>query len=136
LSHLVLAPDTSGDASSTLTAQELFEIRLPRTRLAILSGCHTGSGELSDTEGPSSLARAWFAAGVPAVVASFWAVDDERTADFFTSYHGRLSRGEDPTSALSRTQREWIARERGWEGVSTWAAFALYGATTSEVRDR
>jgi CHAT domain-containing protein/tetratricopeptide (TPR) repeat protein len=136
LSHLVLTPDASGDVSGTLTAQELFETRLPRTRLAILSGCHTGSGELSDTEGASSLARALFAAGVPAVVASLWAVDDAGTAEFFTGYHRRLSRGEDPTSALAGMQREWIARDRGWQGASTWAAFALYGATTSEVRDR
>jgi len=136
LSHLLLTPDASGEASGTLTARELFDIRLPRTRLAILSGCQTGSGRLSDTEGASSLARALFAAGVPAVVASLWAVDDEDTADFFASYHRRLSRGEDPTSALGRTQREWIARDQGTQGASTWAAFALFGATTSDVRDR
>lgn len=136
LSHLVLAPDATGEMSGVLTARELFDIRLPSTRLAILSGCHTASGRLSATEGASSLARALFAAGVPAVVASLWAVDDEDTADFFVSYHQRLSRGEDPTSALARTQRDWIARGQGWQGASTWAAFALFGATRSEVRGR
>ena len=136
LSHLVLATDTTDATAGTLTARDLFDLRLPRTRLAILSGCHTGSGRLSDTEGASSLARALFAAGVPAVIASLWAVDDEATAEFFASYHRRLSRGEDPTSALVRTQREWMARDRGWHGASTWAAFALFGATTREVPDR
>jgi len=136
LSHLVLAPDQGG-ASGVLTAQELFDIHLPRTRLAILSGCHTANGRLSDTEGASSLARALFGAGVPAVVASLWAVNDESTADFFTSYHRRLSRGIDPTEALRRTQLEWLAQDKGsWQGFSTWAAFALYGATTEDVLDR
>jgi CHAT domain-containing protein len=136
LSHLVLAPDEGG-ASGVITAQELFDIRLPKTRLAILSGCHTAGGRLSDTEGASSLARAFFAAGVPSVVASLWAVDDESTADFFASYHRRLSRGDDPTGALRRTQLEWVAKDKGgWQGFSTWAAFALFGATTKDVLDR
>ena len=120
-----------------LTARELFDIRLPITRLAILSGCHTANGRLSDTEGASSLARAWFAAGVPAVVASLWAVDDEDTEEFFASYHRRLSHGEDPTAALAQTQREWVSRAgRRWQGSSTWAAFALFGATTNDVANQ
>jgi CHAT domain-containing protein len=136
LSHLVLAPDEGG-ASGVLTARELFETRLPRTRLAILSGCHTASGRLSETEGASSLARALFAAGVPSVVASLWAVDDQSTAEFFASYHRRLSHGDDPTEALRRTQMEWLAQDRGgWQGFSTWAAFALFGATTKAAPDR
>jgi CHAT domain-containing protein/tetratricopeptide (TPR) repeat protein len=136
LSHLVLAPNEGG-ASGVLTARELFDTRLPRTRLAILSGCHTASGRLSDTEGASSLARALFAAGVPAVVASLWAVDDESTSEFFESFHQRLSRGDDPTEALRRTQLQWLAQDKGgWQRFSTWAAFALYGATTKDVLDR
>jgi len=136
LSYLVLAPDEGG-ASGVLTARELFETRLPRTRLAILSGCQTASGRLSETEGASSLARALFAAGVPAVVASLWAVDDKSTVDFFASYHRRLSRGNDPTEALRRTQLEWLSQDKSdWQGFSTWAAFALFGATTKDVLDR
>ena len=136
LSYLSLAPDEGG-ASGVLTARELFETRLPRTRLAILSGCHTAGGRLSETEGASSLARALFAAGVPAVVASLWAVNDASTAQFFASYHRRLSRGDDPTEALRRTQLEWLSRDKGgWQDFSTWAAFALFGATTKDVLDR
>src|SRR4029434_613580 len=136
LSYLVLAPDEGG-ASGVLTARELFETRLPRTRLAILSGCQTASGRLSETEGASSLARALFAAGVPSVVASLWAVDDQSTAEFCASYHRRLSRGDDPTEALRRTQLEWLSHGKGgWQGFSTWAAFALFGATTKDVLDR
>jgi CHAT domain-containing protein len=135
-SYLVFASDGTGEASATLTGREIFAVRLRKTRLAILSGCQTAAGQISDTEGASSLARALFGAGVPAVVASLWAVDDEATAEFFAAYHRRLSRGEDPTAALRRTQQEWLARStNGWRGVATWAAFAVYGATRNDARD-
>jgi CHAT domain-containing protein/tetratricopeptide (TPR) repeat protein len=130
LSHLVFAPELRTGASGALYARDLFDIRLPRTRVAILSGCQTAGGRLSDTEGASSLARALFAAGVPAVIASLWAVNDAGTADFFAAYHRELSRGADPATALRKTQRQWLANsEDRWRGLSTWAGFQLFGAT-------
>jgi CHAT domain-containing protein len=106
-------------------------VRLTRTRLAVLSGCQTADGSLSDTEGPSSLARALFGAGVPAVVASLWAVEDDPTAGFFDSYHRELSRGLDPTTALRNVQLRWIKRGHDrWESARVWAGFHVYGATT------
>ena len=130
LSYLVLAADSA--ASSALTAKELFDTKLPVTWLALLSGCQTGAGRVSDTEGVSSLARAFFAAGVPAVVASLWSVDDEATADFFGDYHAELSKGGDPSTALRHTQLAWV-RKSGWNGASTWAAFTLFGATKPDA---
>lgn len=130
LSYLVLAADNGG--SSALTAKELFDTKLPATWLAVLSGCQTAGGRVSDTEGVSSLARAFFAAGVPAVVASLWSVDDEATADFFGDYHAELSKGGDPSAALRHTQLEWV-KKSGWGGASTWAAFTLYGATRPDA---
>jgi CHAT domain-containing protein len=97
--------------------------------LAILSGCHTASGELSDTEGASSLARALFAAGVPAVIASLWAVDDEGTEKFFNEFHRELASDRSPTAALHRTQLTWLAPgQDAWRTMSVWAAFQLFGA--------
>ena len=132
MSQLVLAPDPNGESSGALYAKDLFDLRLPRTRLAILSGCHTASGELSDTEGASSLARAFFVAGVPAVIASLWAVDDEGTATFFNAFHRELARDQNPTAALHRTQLQWLAPSQDpWRTMSVWAAFQLFGATDS-----
>jgi CHAT domain-containing protein len=135
LSHLVLAPEPVDGSSGALYARELFDVTLPRTRLTILSGCHTAGGELSTTEGVSSLARALFAAGVPAVVASLWAVDDERTAMFFATFHRELARGTDPVTALRHTQLQSISQRReSWSSLSTWAAFQLFGATGTPSR--
>jgi CHAT domain-containing protein len=132
MSQLVLAPDPSDESSGALYAKDLFDLRLSRTRLAILSGCHTASGELSDTEGASSLARALFVAGVPAVIASLWAVDDQGTETFFTAFHRELARDQNPTAALHRTQLQWLAPGQDpWRTMSVWGAFQLFGAADS-----
>jgi CHAT domain-containing protein/tetratricopeptide (TPR) repeat protein len=130
-SHLVLAPDARDESSGAIYAKDLFDMALPQTRLAILSGCHTAGGELSDTEGASSLARALFAAGVPAVIASLWAVDDDKTETFFSAFHAELRRDQNPAAALRRTQQQWLAQGTNpWRSISVWAAFQLFGATS------
>lgn len=122
LSHLVLASD--GRSDGAVFSTEIAKWKLPRTRLVILSGCNTADGKLSATEGASSLARAFFAAGVPAVLSSFWAIDDDDTADFFVEFHRRLAQGDPAPVALRETQIKWLGRDRP---VRSWAAFQLFG---------
>ena len=126
LSHLVLSSD--GHSTGAVFASAIAQWRLPRTKLVILSGCGTGDGKLSATEGTSSLARAFFAAGVPAVISSLWAIDDNETADFFIAFHRRLAQGEPAAVALRQTQIEWLrAAESHTHPTSSWAAFQLFG---------
>ena len=135
LSHLVLAPDAGDNSSGEIYARGLYDIEFRRTHLAILSGCHTAGGELSNTEGVSSLARAFLGAGVPAVIASLWAVDDAQTAEFFAAFHRAIARGVNPTTVLRRAQLEWLARDgRPWQSMQMWAAFELFGGTSSAGR--
>lgn len=122
MSHLVLA--SSSGSGGAIFARDIASWHLDHTALVVLSGCSTSGGRISATEGASSLARAFFAAGAPAVVASLWAIDDERTADFFGTFHRRLSTGERAAAALRETQLEWIARGAP---LSAWAAFQLFG---------
>lgn len=123
MSHLVLAPDDGSEGA--VFSSEIARWHLGRMKLVVLSGCSTSSGRISATEGASSLARAFFAAGVPAVIASLWAIDDEKTADFFVAFHRRLAAGEPAATALRNTQLEWIAHT---ESASTWAAFQFFGS--------
>jgi len=126
MSHLVLASD--GHSSGTVFSSAIAGWDLTRTRLAILSACNTADGKLSATEGASSLARAFFAAGVPAVVSSLWALEDDDTADFFVAFHRRLVQGDAPSVALHETQIEWLGDDRGpTHPVRSWAAFQLFG---------
>jgi CHAT domain-containing protein len=126
LSHLVLASD--GRSDGAVFSTEIARWKLSRTRLVILSGCNTADGKLSATEGTSSLARAFFAAGVHSVVSSLWAIEDDDTADFFTAFHSRLVRGDSPSVALRETQIKWLG-----DGpvpahpIRSWASFQLFG---------
>jgi len=126
-SQLMLAPDAERNEPGAVYALDLFAMSLPATRLAILSGCQTAGGGLSATEGVSSLARSLMAAGVPAVIASLWAVDDEATATFFAAYHDDFSRSGQADGALRRTQIGWIKRGDAWRTARTWAAFQMFG---------
>ncbi len=124
LSRLLLA---AGSGDGALYAREVADLDLKGVQLVILSGCHTAAGRVSSTEGPSSLARAFFSAGVPAVIASLWAVEDQSTSRFFDRYHRRVAAGEHPASALRATQLEWIASENPTAALATWAAFQFFG---------
>jgi len=126
-SQLMLAPDAERNEPGAVYASDLFAMSLPVTRLAILSGCQTAGGGLSATEGVSSLARSLMAAGVPAVIASLWAVDDEAAATFFAAYHDDFSRSGQADGALRRTQIGWIKRGDAWRTARTWAAFQMFG---------
>jgi CHAT domain-containing protein len=126
LSHLVLASE--GRSDGAVFSTEIAKWKLARTRLVILSGCNTADGKLSATEGASSLARAFFAAGVPAVVSSLWAIEDDDTADFFIAFHRRLVQGEPAAVALRETQIKWLGDGHSpARPIRSWAAFQLFG---------
>lgn len=81
LSELLMARDNNADDAGVLEAQNLYEMKLPHTRLVVLSACGTAIERSYRGEGSISLARPFLAAGVPLVVASLWPVDSNATAD-------------------------------------------------------
>jgi CHAT domain-containing protein len=129
-SHLVLAPDPTGEEISTRT---VLALRLPRTRLVVLAACGTHAGPVSASEGALSLSAAFLAAGVPAVLGSLWPVADASTARLSILFHQELRRGADPVTALRAAQLAEIAQERGWSD-GTWASFQLFGGVVSAGR--
>ena len=123
LSHLVLAPKGTSDGAAF--ASEIASWNLRHTELVVLSGCSTSAGALSATEGVSSLASAFFAAGARTVIASLWTIEDAPTADFFIAFHRRLAQGARPGTALRETQLEWISRG-DTRSPAVWGAFQLF----------
>jgi CHAT domain-containing protein len=128
LSVLPLAPDAGRIGSGALYAYEIYRIPFRRTRLVVLAACDSGAGALSESEGVASLARPFLAAGVPAVVASLWQVDDRSTAALFQAFHRDLSAGQSPLLALRRAQLALLDSDRKEaRRPSSWAAFQLLG---------
>ncbi len=132
LSALVLAPARHGSGLGALTMREIYALDLSRTRLVVLSACEAAGGGELPGEGVGSLARAFLVAGVPAVVASLWRIDDQTTGALLTDFHRRLLAGEEPATALQQAQ---LALLRGGNQharlARSWAGFEVIGAGAS-----
>jgi CHAT domain-containing protein len=129
LSSLILAPDGRGD-SGLLTAREIYGLDLGGTHLVVLAACNSGREYVPGSEGVTSLARAFLAAGVPSVVASLRDVEDETTSRLFDAFHLNLRNGADPASALRAAQL--VLLESGDEASrspAAWAVFETIGAS-------
>lgn len=116
-------------ADGALYAHEIYGLKLPRTRLAVLSGCETGAERYYGGEGMISLARPFIAARVPLVVASLWSVDSDLTRELMVSFQKfRKVHGYSTVDALRKAQLEMLSgldvhRRRPYY----WAPFVVIG---------
>lgn len=131
LSQMLFATNPNDPARGILYSGDLLGLHFERTRLAVLASCSTAAGRISRTEGVQSLARPFLAAGVPSVIASFWDVDDEKTADLFNRFYRHLQETFDPALALQKAQVEFIAQGAS-EAADPWAwgAFEVIGGSS------
>ncbi|MFD2234950.1 CHAT domain-containing tetratricopeptide repeat protein, partial [Phaeospirillum tilakii] len=116
--------DTDNDG--VLTALEVLGLDLSGTRLAILSACETGLGEVHEGEGVYGLRRAFQEAGAQAVVSSLWQVSDAGTQTLMAALYKRLLAGQPPAEALRAAQLEML-RTPEWSAPYVWSAFMMVG---------
>ena len=114
--------DTDNDG--VLTALEVLGLDLTGTKLAILSACETGLGEIHEGEGVYGLRRAFQEAGVGSVVSSLWEVSDAGTQTLMNALYGRLLQGKSPHKALREAQLEML-RIGQWSSPYIWSAFFM-----------
>jgi CHAT domain-containing protein/cytochrome c-type biogenesis protein CcmH/NrfG len=137
LSKLVLASESTDatareDGDGVLRAYEIYSMKLPRTRLVILSACQTGIEHQYGGEGGVSLARPFIAAGVPLVIASLWPVDSNSTAELMIAFHKHRKRDRVPTAeALHRAQLDMLhSPDERYRQPYYWASFVAIGGYT------
>ncbi|HEY8459683.1 MAG TPA: CHAT domain-containing protein, partial [Blastocatellia bacterium] len=70
-----------------LQAKEIHNLKPERTRLVVLSSCRSGLGDEKRNEALGGLAQSFLVAGVPAVVASLWDIDDDSAAALMEKFH-------------------------------------------------
>lgn len=116
--------DTDNDG--VLTALEVLGLDLSGTKLAILSACETGLGEIHEGEGVYGLRRAFQEAGVSSIVTSLWEVSDAGTQTLMTAFYKRLLTGETPHKALRDAQLEMLHKPE-WSAPYIWSAFFMVG---------
>jgi CHAT domain-containing protein len=124
LSRMLLAP--SPGELGVLFGTEITAERFPSARVVVLATCEGAAGRPVEGEGALSMARAFFAAGVPAVVASLWPVADD-LQPVMTTFHQELRRAGDPAHALRAAQLVLLARRGRATPVSVWGGFTVLG---------
>ncbi len=119
-SSIALTP--SGKDDGLLTAEEILNLKL-NADLVVLSACDTGRGRITG-DGVIGLSRSLISAGVPSVLVSLWAVDDDSTAFLMTEFYKNLQQGIDKATALRKAM---LTAKDKYSNPLQWAAFTLIG---------
>ncbi len=127
-SEIVFNPD---DPDGRLRAAEIGALRLD-ARLAVLSACETGSGRVLSGEGVLGLSSAFLGAGVPAVVASLWPVEDAATARLMDRFYRELAGGRSVATALEEA-RAALRADEATAHPFYWAGFVVIGDGSVDV---
>jgi CHAT domain-containing protein len=117
-----------------LHAYEILQQKLPHTRLVVLSSCRSGLSAQARAEALSGLAQAFFAAGVPSIIASLWDVDDQSTAEIMEAFHHQR-RVKQQSAAAALREAQLAARqhpEPKRRHPYYWAAFLATGDGLSD----
>ncbi|MGI0492307.1 CHAT domain-containing protein [Alkalinema pantanalense CENA528] len=117
---IALAPTNTADGF--LTADELLNLKL-QAELVVLSACNTGRGRITG-DGVVGLSRSLFAAGVPTVLASLWAVPDAPTSTLMTAFYETLKTEPNKARALRKAM---LQAKQQHPDPKDWASFVLVG---------
>ncbi|MGB0560498.1 MAG: CHAT domain-containing tetratricopeptide repeat protein [Spirulinaceae cyanobacterium] len=120
----------SGSEDGVLTALEVASLDLSGTKLAVLSACDTGLGEVTSGEGVYGLRRALVIAGAQSQVISLWQVDDAATQQLMVDYYAQLQQGVGRSEALRQVQLAMLNSET-YRAPFFWAAFIPSGSWRS-----
>jgi CHAT domain-containing protein len=133
-SFLALARGEKGEPG-LLTAEAISGAGFAKTRIVVLATCEGGGGEMTGSEGTLSVARAFLAAGVPAVVASFLTIGDRTAESLFSAFHRRLATGEAPAEALREAQLELLrGADLQLRSPLQWGSVQFIGRSAAIIR--
>jgi CHAT domain-containing protein len=124
MSRLVVADDAAIRHSGLVSGGDISAQPMTRTRLVVLSEIETSSSHRS--EGTLSMARAFMAAGVPAVVGTLPGANENATRNLLIGFHRAIAGGASAEQALHQIQRNAI--QQNGRRLGAWTALVLYGS--------
>lgn len=117
-------PEGVGDG--VVTALEVSRMNLFNTKLAVLSACQTGLGDVKGHEGVYGLQRAFKMAGVEYLLFSLWEVPDYQTEELMTQFYKNWFNGMEIKKAFKQAQLYLKNKYKKMKGSAfAWAAFVL-----------
>jgi CHAT domain-containing protein len=123
---VLLFAGRSQDQLQPLSLGELFAAGLFKASLVVLSACRTQDGLADDREGLLGLAGAFFAAGVPEVVASPWDVDDQTAALVMIAFHQEYRKHRLAGVAFRQAVLELLrSRSQEVRSPASWGGFTV-----------
>jgi CHAT domain-containing protein len=120
---IALAPDNTNDG--LLTSSEILDLNL-NAELVVLSACDTGRGNLT-SDGVIGLSRSLISAGVPSIIVSLWAVDDNATSELMQEFYRRWQTNEQPLDKAQALRQAMLTTMQTHPDPRDWAAFTLIG---------
>ena len=120
--------------SDTLNRNALFYLKdlyanpMPLD-LAVFSACQSAIGKEIKGEAPLSMARGLAHAGVRSFIATQWAVNTHKNADFYPFFYELLMTGTPKDVALQKAKQQFIDYGMGNRDPSFWASMILIGNT-------
>ena len=111
------------EQNGILTALEVSQLNLKKTKLVVLSACETGLGKIEGSEGTFGLKRGFKLAGVEQMIVSLWSVPDKETMELMTLFYNDLTKSMNPVASFEKAQKEM--RNRYPTDPEKWAGFVL-----------
>ena len=111
------------EQNGILTALEVSQLNLKKTKLVVLSACETGLGKIEGSEGTFGLKRGFKLAGVEQMIVSLWSVPDKETMELMTLFYTDLTKTLNPVVSFEKAQKEM--RNKYPNEPEKWAGFVL-----------
>ncbi len=126
-SNLRFSPE---EKDNKLFTSELYSIPL-NAKLAVLSACNTGSGNLVKGKGLINVSNAFTYAGVPSLITSKWSVPDKETSLLMVSLYKYLNKGQPKDEALRLAKLDYLKNTNDvlLKHPYYWAGFIVSGNT-------
>lgn len=121
-SYLALYPGKNASADENkLYLREIYNIPLSGTEMVVLSACRTARGELRQSEGIISLARAFAYAGARSIIPTLWSVEEKSTKEIIVDFYKNLAAGQPKDHALWKAKLDYLGRLQAQPGADTYA---------------
>jgi CHAT domain-containing protein len=128
-SFIAFYPQPGLPGGYRLYVPEIYNLRLDKLKLIVLSACETGGGQLVKGEGIMSLARAFAYAGCPSTVTTLWKAEDKTSAYISKRMYDHLKAGKPKDFALRLAKLDYLESQTNWRRRSPvyWANFIFIG---------